>query len=123
MRISKSKCCRHRNLLQSLNIVKRKSSQEKVKRKPRKKKEDLTLLTLLSLLHTTTTTTINFSGTSRGPTIKCYTFLETSHDPRLGSQLRCKYFANFFATPFCKLFLRSLLKVLLQGVPILLLQK
>ena len=28
--------------------------------------------------------------TSRRPTTKCYTFLETSHDPRLGSQLRCK---------------------------------
>ena len=49
-----------------------------------------------------TTTTIpphptaNFSDTSRGPTTKCYTFLETSHQPQLGSKLRCKYFANFF---------------------------
>ena len=27
-----------------------------------------------------TTTTLNFSDTSRGPTTKCYTFLETSHE-------------------------------------------
>ena len=47
--------------------------------------------------------TLNFSGTSRGPTTKCYTFLETSYDPRLRSQLRCKNFANFFATLFRKL--------------------
>ena len=47
-------------------------------------------------------TTLNFSDTSRGPTTKCYTFLETSHDPWLRSQLRCKNFANFFATLFCK---------------------
>ena len=46
--------------------------------------------------------TLNFSDTSRGPTTKCYTFLETSHDPWLRSQLRCKNFANFFATLFCK---------------------
>ena len=46
--------------------------------------------------------TLNFSNTSRGPTPKCYTFLETSHDPRLGSKLRCKNFANFFATLFHK---------------------
>ena len=26
-------------------------------------------------------TIINFSGTSRGPTTKCFTFMETSHDP------------------------------------------
>ena len=25
--------------------------------------------------------TVNFSGIFRGPTTKCYTFLETSHDP------------------------------------------
>ena len=50
---------------------------------------------------TTTTTTENFSGTSRGPMTKCYTFLETSLDLRLESQLRCKNFANFFATLFC----------------------
>ena len=37
--------------------------------------------------------TVNFSGTSRGPTPKCYTFLESSHDPRLGSKLRGKNFA------------------------------
>ena len=47
-------------------------------------------------------TTRNFSSTSRGPTTKCYTFLETSYHPELGSQLRCKYFANFFAILFCK---------------------
>ena len=60
-----------------------------------------TLLTVLSLLHPPTT--LNFSDTSRGPTTKCYTFLETSHDPCLRSQLRCKIFANFlqpyFANP------------------------
>ena len=70
------------------------------------------MLTVLSLLHHLTTScatllphvppTLNFSDTSRGPTIKCYTFLETSHDPQLGSQLRCKNFANFYANLFCK---------------------
>ena len=33
-------------------------------------------------------------NTSRGPTPKCYNFLETSHDPQLGSKLRCKNLAN-----------------------------
>ena len=46
--------------------------------------------------------THNFMGTSRSPTSKCYTFLDTSHDPQLRSQLRCKNFANFFATHFSK---------------------
>ena len=63
-----------------------------------------TLHTLLSLLHPPPPPpTINFSDNSRGPTTKCYTFLETSHDPRLRSQLRCKNFAIFlqpyFANP------------------------
>ena len=31
---------------------------------------------------------INFSDTSRGPTTKCHTFLETSHDPWLISELK-----------------------------------
>ena len=35
-------------------------------------------------------------------TTKCYTFLDTSHGPRLKSQLSGKNFANFFATLFCK---------------------
>ena len=64
-------------------IVKRKSSpsQEKVKEKVKEKK-DLTLLTVWSSLHHPPThPTINFSNTSRGPTTKFYTFLETSHDP------------------------------------------
>ena len=47
--------------------------------------------------------TKNFSDTSRGPTPKYYTFLETSHDPLLESQLRCKNFANFFCNPFLQL--------------------
>ena len=73
-----------------------------------------TLLTLLSLLHHhPPTTTLNFSDTSRGPTTKCYTFLETSHDSWLGSQLECKTFANFlqpyFATPQYEHFKNSLL--------------
>ena len=33
-------------------------------------------------------THINFSDTSRGPTTKCHTFLETSHDPWLISELK-----------------------------------
>ena len=49
--------------------------------------------------------------TSRGPTPKCYTFLETSHDPQLESQLRCQNFANFlqpiFANPEYEIFQRS----------------
>ena len=81
-------------------------SSQKVKSKVRTWKDlglgTWTLLTVLSLHHPPTTTTVNFSDTSRGPIIKCYTFLETSHDPQLGSQLRCKNFANFFATLFCK---------------------
>ena len=73
--------------------------------------------------------TLNFLGTSRCLITKCYTFLETSHVPQLGSPLRCKNFANFFATLFCKPLL-SLLENLptsvfmnpnldhnLQGVP------
>ena len=44
--------------------------------------------------------TLNFSNTSRGPTPKCYTFLETSHDPRLGWTLRSKNFANFLQPVF-----------------------
>ena len=36
--------------------------------------------------------------TSRGPTLKCYTFSETSHDPKLKSQLRCKIM-QFFLQP------------------------
>ena len=56
--------------------------------------------TLLSSLHHHPT--LNFSNTSRGPTPKGYTFLETSHEPWLRSKLRCKNFAHFFATLFCK---------------------
>ena len=52
----------------------------------------------------------------RSPTTKCYTFLETSHDPQLASQLRCKYFANFFATLFCNPTLWTLLQVLPSSV-------
>ena len=63
-----------------------------------------------------TPSTINFSVTSRGPTTKCYTFLETSQDPRLGSKLRCKNFAHFFATLFCNQTLCSLLRDLPPSV-------
>ena len=56
---------------------------------------------------------IHTMKTSRGPTSKCYTFMETSHDPWLKSQLRCKNFANFFATQFCKPPLWKLPEVLL----------
>ena len=42
-------------------------------------------------------------NTFRGPTTKCYTFLETLHDPQLESQLRCKnlqiFLQPYFATP------------------------
>ena len=104
-----------------LQIVKRKSkSKFKVKSKVQsskvKKSRTWTFLTLWSSLHTTTTTTINFSSTSRGPTTKCYNFLETSHDPRLRSQLRCKKFANFFATLFCKPIKLTLSEVLPASV-------
>ena len=34
--------------------------------------------------------------TSRDPTPKCYTFLETSHDPQIESQLRCKRNLHIF---------------------------
>ena len=47
--------------------------------------------TIFQQATTTTTTTpphINFSDTSRGPTTKCHTFLETSHDPWLISELK-----------------------------------
>ena len=53
--------------------------------------------------------TLNFSGTYRSPTPKCYTFLETSHDRRLGSKLRCTKFEKNFATLFCNQTLLSLL--------------
>ena len=43
------------------------------------------------------TTTLNFSNTYRGPTNKCYTFLETSHDPWHRSQLIS--FIMMFLTP------------------------
>ena len=56
--------------------------------------------------------TRNFSSTSRGPTTKCYTFLETSHDPQLRSLVKCQKFANFFATLFCKPLLQKLPVVL-----------
>ena len=39
--------------------------------------------------------TQNFWSTSRVPTTKCYTFLETSHGLRPKSQLRWKIFATF----------------------------
>ena len=84
----------------------RKSSQ--VQRKSQKEPRTWTLLTVLSspppynLMHPPYNLmhhpTLNFHNTSRGPTPKCYTFLETSHDPQLGSKLRCKNFAHFFAT-------------------------
>ena len=47
----------------------------------------------------------NFYSTSRGPTIKCHTFLETSHDPLLELQLIGKNLANF-----CKVFCNSFLQ-------------
>ena len=53
---------------------------------------------------------------SRSPTPKCYTFLETSHDPQLESQLRCKNFATFFATLFCTPSKLSLPEVLQPSV-------
>ena len=57
-----------------------------------------------------------FKGTSRCPTTKCYTFLETSHDPQLGSLIWCKFFANFFATLFCKPTKLTFLEVLPSSV-------
>ena len=68
--------------------VKSRKSQEKVK-----KKKEKTWLCLLYCHYstpppTTTTTTLNFSSTSSGLTTKCYTFLETSHDPWLRSNLK-----------------------------------
>ena len=44
--------------------------------------------------------TINLLYTTKGPTPKCYTFLETSHNPPLGSKLRCKKFAHFLQSNF-----------------------
>ena len=58
----------------------------------------------------TTHPTLNFSNTSRGPTPKCWTFLETTHDPWLGSKLRFKIFAIFFATLSCKFFCHTFLQ-------------
>ena len=37
---------------------------------------------------------------SRSPTTKCCTFLETSHDPLQGLQLICKFLQIFFCNPF-----------------------
>ena len=84
-----------------------------------KKSRTWTFLTLLSTLHHTSSCamchptilppvppTINFSGTSRGPTTECYTFLETSHDPWLRYQLRCKKFAIFLQPYFAKIKVR-----------------
>ena len=38
---------------------------------------------------------LNFSSTSRGPIVKCYTFLETSHDPLLELQVISNFFLKF----------------------------
>ena len=45
----------------------------------------------------------NLIITSRGPNPKCYTFLETSHDPELVYKLIYNNLANFCATLICKL--------------------
>ena len=54
--------------------------------------------------------------TSRGPTPKCYTFLETSHNPQLESQLRCQNFATFLATHLLKIRILKLPEVLPPNV-------
>ena len=50
------------------------------------------------------------------PIPKCYSFFETSHDPWLESQLRCRNFASFlqpyFATPLNKSLQKSYPRVL-----------
>ena len=77
-------------------------TKSKVKSKLQRSKDQKLLWTFVySIVISPPHPTLNFSNTSRGPTPKCYTFLETSHDPRLRSKLRCKNFANFFATLLC----------------------
>ena len=50
------------------------------------------------------------------PTIKCYTFLETSHEPLQGLQLICKFFAIFFVIQFCNQAIWNLPEVLPPSV-------
>ena len=66
----------------------------KVKSKVFKSKRTWTLLTLLSYSPPTThppPPPLNFSSSSRSPTVKCYTFLETSHDFLLELHVICKF--------------------------------
>ena len=44
----------------------------------------------------------NFSNTSRGPTVKCYTFLDTSYDPLLELQVISKFLQTILQLIFAK---------------------
>ena len=92
-----------------VKVVKRKSSQSPVQLQTQNPNSELLTPTqdwtgeTLKLKRPPPHPTRNFSGTSRGHTTKCYTFLETSHDPLQELQLSCKSCANFLQPYFANL--------------------